>query len=495
MKKRIGIIVIVGQLLMVTGLFADSGKISRTFSAINTAEQNGQITRQQAAEYRANLVIDSRRNPARFQLQSDAPMKCGLPLWRQIQQDWDLLGPDVQARLMDIQNRPSKQYTYDTPTGNFKLHYDETGSEAVYQPTVDANNNDVPDYVERVGEYFEESWAYLDSLGFDHVPSDGTRGGDSKYDIYMHSYAGAYGVTFPEGPTGEYPGRNAYYSHINIDPDFQGFSDTPDNNAKVTAVHEFFHAVQFVYDVGEQSWLLETSSTWVEDMLYDEVNQYTIYLSDVFSQPHLSITSTSGVHEYGNCIWMHHLTESKDVDLVNDIWTNSINEVALDAVDAAINSYDNAQTIATDYYEYAQWNFFTGSQRGAVNISSYEEATTYPLVSIYGFHSDYPVEDRTPINPPQRYGANYIRFTPSDAPKENLLLLLDGSTNAEWRYQIISKVDNTYEVIAEVDGDSEGDATIFVDNWPTLDDVFLIAGAGDGLSSGNALMYSAYSLK
>jgi hypothetical protein len=34
---------------------------------------------------------------------------------------------------------------------------------------------------------------------------------------------------------------------------------------KVTAAHEFFHAVQFAYDIGEDGWLMESTATWMEE--------------------------------------------------------------------------------------------------------------------------------------------------------------------------------------------------------------------------------------
>lgn len=463
-------------------------------TAINLAQERGEITQKEAASYRANLVIDSRKNPARFQTKGNLPLKCGLPLHRQIHDDWDLLDANTQNKLLDIQNRYQTDDTYDTPEGHFKLHYDTDGSEAVYQPTVDNNSNSVPDYVERVGGYFEASWSFLDSLGFDHAPSDGTLGGDSRYDVYFHSYSGAYGVTFPEGSAAsQYPGRNAYYSHINIDPDFDGFPHTPDQNAQVTAVHEFFHAVQFAYDVSESSWLMETSSTWVEDEKYTDVNDYINYLSSVFNSPYLSITSTSGVHEYGNCVWLHHMTESKSEDLVRQIWEGCINTSALSAINNTLNNYNPASSLDEDFNEYARWNYFTGSQRSSTNMPTYAEANLFPQVSVYRYENDYPVEDASVASSvyPQGYGANYVRFSPSSNPKQNLLLLLHGDGNANMHYQLVASAGGTYSLVASENGDENGDATFFVPSWPSKDEVVLITSINQNMSSGQSYTYSA----
>lgn len=464
-------------------------------SAINQAESRGEISKVDAAKYRANLVLDSQKNPKQFQLRQTMPLKCGLPLYRQIQADWNLLDPQIQAKLLDIQTRYQTDYTYDTPEGHFKLHYNTTGTEAVYEPTVDHNSNGVPDYVERVGSYFEASWSFLDSLGFDHAPSDGSLGGDSRYDVYFHSYSGAYGVTFPEGSaSSQYPGRNAYYSHINIDPNFQGFPHTPDQNSQVTAVHEFFHAVQFAYNVLESSWLMETSSTWIEDEKYTNVNDYLNYLSSVFTAPYLSITSTNGVHEYGNCIWLHHMTESKSEDLVRQIWVQAINNNnGLTSAANALSNYNPSTSLDEDFNEYVLWNYFTGSQRSHTNMQTYAEANSFPQVSIYHNYSQYPVEDASVTSSvyPQGYGANYIRFAPSQNPKQNLLLILNGNDNANWHYQLVSDVSGTYSVVASQDGDANGDATFFVPNWPSKDELVLIVSVDQNSSTGHSYTYSA----
>jgi len=41
--------------------------------------------------------------------------------------------------------------------------------------------------------------------------------------------------------------------------------NTPLDNIKVTAAHEFNHAIQFGYDYWEETWLMEATATWIED--------------------------------------------------------------------------------------------------------------------------------------------------------------------------------------------------------------------------------------
>ena len=56
-------------------------------------------------------------------------------------------------------------------------------------------------------------------------------------------------------------------------------ANTPIGNLQVTAAHEYFHAVPFGYDVGEDPWFMEATATWAEDELYDAVDDNVGFLA------------------------------------------------------------------------------------------------------------------------------------------------------------------------------------------------------------------------
>ena len=76
--------------------------------------------------------------------------------------------------------------------------------------------------------------------------------------------------------------------YIIVDNDYSEVRDNLDPRKgigamKVTAVHEFFHIVQAEYDQWPTSddknmWWEENTAVWIEDELYDEVNDYLNYL-------------------------------------------------------------------------------------------------------------------------------------------------------------------------------------------------------------------------
>jgi len=59
---------------------------------------------------------------------------------------------------------------------------------------------------------------------------------------------------------------------------------------KVTAAHEFFHAIQFGYPLGDGwDWWMEASATFMEDEAFDAVNDYRQYLRPWLSSPEVPL--------------------------------------------------------------------------------------------------------------------------------------------------------------------------------------------------------------
>lgn len=112
---------------------------------------------------------------------------------------------------------------------------------------------------------------------------------------------------------------------------------------KVTAAHEYFHAVQFAYDVNESVFLMEATATWAEDEVYDTINDNRQYLPyGPLGYPQRSLGSSSGLAPYGAWIFFRHLSETWPAEvgklpvIVRKIWegaagspssTTSINKV------------------------------------------------------------------------------------------------------------------------------------------------------------------------
>ena len=118
------------------------------------------------------------------------------------------------------------------------------------------------------------------------------------------------------------------YCVLDNDYDISPFPGYPDpmDPLKVTAAHEFFHAVQFAYDFGEDGWLMESTATWMEEHVYDQINDNRQYLgSSPMAQPPILLDQTSGLRMYGSWIFWQFLTEYfggavADANIVRAVW-------------------------------------------------------------------------------------------------------------------------------------------------------------------------------
>jgi len=146
----------------------------------------------------------------------------------------------------------------------------------------------------------------------------------------------------------------------------------------VTVAHEFFHAVQFAYDFGEDGWFMEGTSTWIEDEVFDVVDDNRQYLfTSQLGRPQvpLDLSDTSTGYVYGAWIWFRFLAEFfGDPTVIREAW-----ELA-DGSAAGPDRYSlRAQEMAIEgrgllfrwlYADFGLWNTFPAA--------AYEEGGSYP---------------------------------------------------------------------------------------------------------------------
>ena len=158
-------------------------------------------------------------------------------------------------------------------------------------PAADVNHNQIPDQVDRTLTAFEVAWtAEVVRMGFRAPKSDITspdHGPNGRLDVYLADVGfrdlGGYVATDdPHASDGGYLYRD-YSAYVVVDNDFSpaqlGISEGQ-GGLQVTAAHEFFHAVQYAYDSGEDGWLVEGTAAWMEDQVVDDVNANRIWLHE-----------------------------------------------------------------------------------------------------------------------------------------------------------------------------------------------------------------------
>ncbi len=416
--------------------------------------------------------------------------KCGTPLMLELNSVSDELSPQASELLKDYLARPNLQKSYNSVGGHFKIHYDTSGSNAVYHPTEDSNPaNGIPDYVDRCAEACDYSWLKeVDSMGYKQPPSDGSAGGDNKYDVYIVSLGwGFLGATSSESPTSP---NWSYTSYIRVTNDFSvyGYPNQYDL-MNVTIAHEFFHAVQFGYDLyegydsGWRPYWMEISSTWMEDQAFDDVNDYVGYLSYFYYYPWISLKAFSSsfpspraYHPYASCVFAIYLSEQFGVGVMKDIW-EECGRIQYANTFAAIDTGLAAFGVDFDsaFKEFLVWNLFTKSRADAVNY--YSEGSSFPEIKILDQqkHSVYPVNVPSIDSLPENLAANYVRFTPVVDSVGGLDMYFNGTDNAEWVVPVVGYRSWGGHLTGAFSLNAQAQGKFDFYNWTDYDHIYMIA--------------------
>ncbi|MCW2814406.1 MAG: hypothetical protein JWN84_1861 [Nocardioides sp.] len=155
------------------------------------------------------------------------------------------------------------------------------------------------------------------AAGYREPRPDGKRGGNAKIDVYLGQLGdqGLYGYCTSDEPETSANSRTYdRWAYCALDNDYAEFpTNTPLENLQVTVAHEYFHATQYAYDRYEDAWLLEATAAWVEDEVYDGVDDNLQYLrSSQLAQPRVPLDTFNGAtgFHYGTWSYVRYLTET-----------------------------------------------------------------------------------------------------------------------------------------------------------------------------------------
>jgi hypothetical protein len=372
--------------------------------------------------------------------------------------------------------RPTMQKSISST--HFVIHYDTSGTH------VSSNA-----YAESVKKYAEYSYSkQIDSLGWIAPPPDGSGGGNSLYDIYVRNLSsGALGVTYAESPYTS-PYLDGYTSYIYLDKDIA--SSYSWGVLQVTVAHEFSHSSQMRYSVTDQTWWMENTSTWMEDVCYNNVNDYVGYLSTTpnpLDSTHLAITCSDNLYWYAGAIWAMFLSEYYDINCPRRAWER-IGSVSgdntLSGVDYALSTYYTSN-LNTALKKYAIWRYFTGSRADVNNYFS--ESYLWPTSYVLRTHTTYPAsgtQSPYPVSGPG--GTNFIRFTSGTGA---LNYIFDGQDGYTWGAFAIGYRVPSPSVEQEISLNSSGYGATNI-SWSGNSHIVLIPVVTQWASSPNNLTYS-----
>ncbi|MGE5459723.1 MAG: MXAN_6640 family putative metalloprotease [Solirubrobacterales bacterium] len=268
------------------------------------------------------------------------------------------------------------------------VHYVTSTPDAPSPTDVDPANG-IPDFVDETLATLDEVWTTeVTTYGYRPPKSDLTsvnNGGSALIDIYVTQLGdqGLYGYCTTDDPNADPASGYAYYdfsAYCVVDNDYAEFPppSTGLPGLHVTLAHEFFHAVQYAYDALEDVWFMESTATWMEDEVYDGVNDNLQYLIDSpISTPDVPLDLNNGFNVYGDWIWPRFLVESSggDATIVRQAWEKA------DASPTGIDQYGikaYASVISSMGAKF-RWAFADFGMYNDEPTALYEEGSSYPI--------------------------------------------------------------------------------------------------------------------
>jgi hypothetical protein len=232
-------------------------------------------------------------------------------------------------------------------TAHFCVHWVAEGLDA--PDLADADGNGVPDFVEEVQRVAEHVYSVENiELGWRPPKSDGARGGGhGETDVYLKEIGGRlFGYAAPDRPhvDGRHRLPRRLDGYLVLDNDYSPFEFPGTmqlDDLEVTFAHEYDHVLQFGYDAYQDPWFAESSAVWMEDRVYDGIDDYLRYVRRWVRLADTPLTASS-MRVYGSAVWNEWLAHRYGPAIVRAAWERAIHTkpagFSVAAYDAAIRT-------------------------------------------------------------------------------------------------------------------------------------------------------------
>jgi hypothetical protein len=213
----------------------------------------------------------------------------------------------------------------------------------------DSDGDGVPNFVLqvlRIAEHVHE--VENGRLGWREPKSDGRVGGGvGKTDIYLSQIGGElFGYAAPDRGQASKQHRipRRLHGYLVLDNDYSSFEfpgTRPADDLEVTLAHEYNHILQFGYDAFQDAWFAESTATWMEDQVYNGINDYLRYVRRWVKRWDTPLT-TSSIKEYGSAVWNQWLQHHYGSAIIRRAWARAIHVkpggFSVNAYEAAIRA-------------------------------------------------------------------------------------------------------------------------------------------------------------
>lgn len=360
--------------------------------------------------------------------------------------------------------------TYPSIGGKFKFWY-------VDHTTPDASGNihaATLDYVKSMASAFDAVYqTTITDMGYPVPPDDSTvdsNGGDSKMDIYIMD-CGAYflyGYAVPD------LNQRISPSFMVMDNDFSEFTTetTSEEEAmQVTAAHEYHHVVQFGINLYTDDWIIEATSTWMEDQVFDDIDDNLQYLNTstgFFPNPHRSLDSSFQL--YNSWIWLEYMETNWGQDSVKSIWVDYLSSTDSSYTAVSDVLHNEGSTLRQAFSEFAKVNytqkdFYANHQDYIpVNITNEQSGIGYNL----DHSSDTSDTFETQSISLDHLAAKYFKLTPGSSltsEEESLIVYINGTDGR--KIDVIPVVVNSDQSFTEPTFtlNTSNNGTLVIDNF------------------------------
>jgi hypothetical protein len=270
-------------------------------------------------------------------------------------------------------------------TEHFTLHWNVSGNHSI--PPEDMSSNGIPDYIDTAAVVLEHVWdVEIDQMNYSPPPQQNGQP-TNNYHVYFSDLP-YYGITTGSGiDIPALPGTN-WTSYLELENDFQEsiFFTQGLDGLRVTAAHEFHHAIQLGYNVRQEEFFFyEMTSTWLEDVLYNQVNDYYNYLPSLFNYLGNKSFNDFSLYAYGNCLYVHMIAKQYRQEIVKQIWDEIKSQSVIDAISNILMLPAYSSTWLKSLAQYGVWLYYTGDRSNF--ISYFSEAEYYPQYKISSSNS------------------------------------------------------------------------------------------------------------
>jgi hypothetical protein len=311
------------------------------------------------------------------------PVKCGTFYNFLIHQYWHQLNSELQMLyLRKIEQIKQKEKSMLTASGHFMLHWDESESSDDSVPLQDISGNGIPDYIDSAAVILDHVWEVeINQLGYD-IPPQSNGQPVSTYHIYFSDLSYMYGQTVFEYFIDINKSRTVSSSFIELENDYsEGFYSPGLSGLKVTAAHEFHHAIQMGYNYQEeQFYFWEMTAVWMEDTVYPDINDYYQYLPIFFQViNNSSFNLFNGSYPYANSLYLHMISRKYGIKLIKSFWEDFKDKTDfIEIIDDQLRQ-DGSYWLES-LNEYGLWLYRTGDRADTLNY--FPEGDSYPQIPL-----------------------------------------------------------------------------------------------------------------